>query len=1623
MFFHPESSNQNPASSLSAPLRFDLDLPLHARPIRVAGLDTLSGILSQATLNAISPPTGLDLVEDGIDVVFSDEIKTLADSLDNDPIKIYEHVKNNYKYQPYTGSLKGARGALLEKSGNDADLSSLMISLMRYSGYPARYGEAVVTVDIDRVMNWLGFYEPEQVGYYLSSAGIKEVENLYLGSELVQVKFKHVYTEVYLAYGNYRGQQRDVVHKLWVPLSPSFKKYEHTPGHQVPFDMNGFLNGLYENSTVDDMGILTDLNQGYINGEIEKYAAEIDLYLDGTDPEMTLNEFYGQSIINEKPCPILPITLPFVSEGKISFSSLNDTEGEVDWHHRVKIQLSYHDMDLNADEEEGGLETQEIRWEKTTAEIVGKRLTLSYRPSTPEDEQLLFEYDGNILGTPCYLIHMFPQLMLDGVIVDENVDNSTGPVNNAEISMGLDETLRVEILKPGETHFPSKRSDYTITVGDHAAIVLGLGCTTSDYLKASLSDFENASGRESSSLDDLLGQQLKLTGEAYFYQADIFSSLIAKQAGVKWFREPSDLCVFRHLDVSFVAGYFPTSIKRSTIFIDAPGNRIQAVPKDSDWQKRIGFFRSAGMFGSILEHAVLTELYQKDAISAAKLLNLAVDNGTAVYEINPDNRDSLIPLLDLPDEDISIINRELDLGQTVIVPERRITRNDYNGVGIVSLTPDDDPMGAFRQGYFISRGGDGGQITVAIQSLLSDFVQPEFMDWIDFGEDMNKGINEVVINSDRIKEGNLSVKSALNAASGEAMNVYMTQASASAMVVSVESSLKAMNAFFDDSRIICIDFEGDSTYFPDHDNGTREAKYVVIDLMGNPVNDVVPTVTSTHSNFTLINVEATGTQGSVYGPGESFFTFNITDKDNLTAGGEIKINLSLQKPDGGFVNSSGTFFVDSLIDLDIDSNNDDGFDLTELTDAEDEIEDIDNDPFYPGKIMLVNDGDDDGDGIPNYTDGIDIYDNGGESAGGRFVPIVIELDDSVDISIAKIKLSYSVSDPSLIIQNGTESEGYSYTPESGSLRIWTKDGMESRLSASVSEGGDFVDNETAHEVQKIGFSETTRKAVLYVEAVDVSENVADMKIKVEVDSDGDGVFGYIGDEIRLTAVQIGWVDEKPDYARYEDEYIDNQYTDNGDCDNYFLRQKDSHGNEDFKDIDIFYKLNIPDSMIVNSVKIYVYEEDTQTKVEFANDNDYLEGVKDNSIFSKGESLHLVWPDVRDGQGEFRFVGFYRLQLEVNIEGIADPIITSIEDGDEKLPGWQCPQNGLAIHDLIWKHRPDVYVGTGETVAPKGPIHPFSPEIVDNYRLYKAKIFLDGPAWEGDPTDNYSEFWTFPDLQNLSDTYPVLQASVENDSQEVVDHYIDVDDDNRTCENGKSYLLHRSHPESNTNYVFMHYWMYSTSSHSPYHTLLINNNSFTHEGDWEMIQLTVQHKNNEIPSKKSEWILPFAATASQHFYGQTLAWRLDNNRDSTVSGQRYVNTSGIGNRVKIYIAENAHATYFRDEDIDADINAGAGTQIQYDPDLDNFYDKISGTKPIEDYGLLLLNDYGDNDGIYDWEGRWGEKELLIPVLRGPSNRTVDDDNETSFIIGSDPVRFHNRCRKIIIGEADSLTKLK
>ena len=74
------------------------------------------------------------------------DIVSQAAALHNDPQQMFAFVRDQIAYQAYSGSLRGARGTLWSKAGNALDRSSLLVALLRASGFTAQYVQGTLTI-------------------------------------------------------------------------------------------------------------------------------------------------------------------------------------------------------------------------------------------------------------------------------------------------------------------------------------------------------------------------------------------------------------------------------------------------------------------------------------------------------------------------------------------------------------------------------------------------------------------------------------------------------------------------------------------------------------------------------------------------------------------------------------------------------------------------------------------------------------------------------------------------------------------------------------------------------------------------------------------------------------------------------------------------------------------------------------------------------------------------------------------------------------------------------------------------------------------------------------------------------------------------------------------------------------------------------------------------------------------------------------------------------------------------------------------------------------------------------------------------------------------------------------
>lgn len=187
------------------------------------------------------------------------------------------------------------------------------------------------------------------------------------------------------------------------------------------------------------------------------------------------------------------------------------------------------------------------------------------------------------------------------------------------------------------------------------------------------------------------------------------------------------------------------------------------------------------------------------------------------------------------------------------------------------------------------------------------------------------------------------------------------------------------------------------------------------------------------------------------------------------------------------------------VDLDVDSDNDGVLDRSI---SEDELEEPSVGSENPGKVLIVNSGDADDDGVPDFADGLNLFlddgtrstEDAGVAESGKFIPIAVELPT---IPAVAVRFEYPASIPSSVSRSLNADGSYRYEAGSGSLRLWTKNGDELRRVESVgidAVSGDFIEPGVFYSRDQLGFEEGQTTKIFYLESVQASENLAEQEI-------------------------------------------------------------------------------------------------------------------------------------------------------------------------------------------------------------------------------------------------------------------------------------------------------------------------------------------------------------------------------------------------------------------------------------------------------------------------------------------------------------------------------------------------
>ncbi len=345
--------DETPPADSSARLYHQGEVPngkASASPFSLGPADILS-----------SPPTADDLAPT-LEIQITQEITDLVTSLNNSPLAIYEHVRDNVEYVPYYGSLMGSTAVLWSKAGNDYDQASLLLALLRAGGIPARYARGNVAIPEAQAQNWLGVQATSEVTRMLGISGIP------WGYNSGYVLKEHVWVEAYIPYGNYRGIGNDTSDYLWVPMDPSFKLKTYQEGIDVSgcgeFDYDSYLASI----------------QRFLPHEL--YQDQIRECLNANYPGKTLADVGYVGTINESNFDFLPSSLPYPTISDVTeFAEVDDS-----LRHKVAITLTEDSTTL--------FETT-----LTLPEVSLDRLTVSYESVGGDTRQPVLKRNGVTLAT------------------------------------------------------------------------------------------------------------------------------------------------------------------------------------------------------------------------------------------------------------------------------------------------------------------------------------------------------------------------------------------------------------------------------------------------------------------------------------------------------------------------------------------------------------------------------------------------------------------------------------------------------------------------------------------------------------------------------------------------------------------------------------------------------------------------------------------------------------------------------------------------------------------------------------------------------------------------------------------------------------------------------------------------------------------------------------------------------------------------------------------------------------------------------------------------------------------------------------------------------------------------
>ncbi len=237
------------------------------------------------------------------------ELVELARGLKHDPELIFRYVHDHIDYIPGFMSYKGDYMTYMDQAGNAFDQSSLLVTLLRLSGYDTSFVYGDINLSLTELAGWLGVEEDSVVIYNcLSNAGVP--------TDTLLSYISHIWVKV-----NIDGQE--------IHLDPSFKQHTIKQGidwkAQTSYNRETFLedetDGAFAGAIIND-DFVKDINKTNINNNLALYTENLINYIKTNDSDATLGDIIGGKEIDSYTGDVFQTSLPYFLQQREVWSEI-----------------------------------------------------------------------------------------------------------------------------------------------------------------------------------------------------------------------------------------------------------------------------------------------------------------------------------------------------------------------------------------------------------------------------------------------------------------------------------------------------------------------------------------------------------------------------------------------------------------------------------------------------------------------------------------------------------------------------------------------------------------------------------------------------------------------------------------------------------------------------------------------------------------------------------------------------------------------------------------------------------------------------------------------------------------------------------------------------------------------------------------------------------------------------------------------------------------------------------------------------------------------------------------------------------------------------------------------------